>query len=118
MATADNLAQAAYLSYDQMAILWTANTLRDNYETFLGQVSPLFKDGVPNDRPVGNWFVPMYGLLTQVEEATPETQDFFNAAVQYMYRLCYAAYEMNAQGLITNTQAQDLLTAWNDTFGT
>lgn len=118
MTMAATLTEAAYLTYEQCGILWTANTLRNKYEAFLEDVSPIFSDSQPNDRPVGNWLIPMYALLTQVEAATPEEQVFLNTCVQYIYRICYAGYIMNSDGFISNTQATQLLAAWNANIGT
>jgi hypothetical protein len=117
MTMATTLTEAAYLSYDQCGIHWNAGVLRDAFSEFLPAASAIFSDSRPDDRPVGNWLVPMYALLTQVEAASPESQRFLDSCVQYLYRICYAGYVMRQQGLITNAQAVSLLAAWNAHIG-
>lgn len=117
MATATTLVEAAHLSYDQCGLRWTAGTLRASFTAFIQAASSIFSDNIPNDRPVGNWLVPMYGLLSQVPAANPEQQRFLDSCAQYLYRICYAGHVMDDANLITNAQAAALLAAWNAQIG-
>lgn len=119
MAMAADLKEAAYLSYPQASLLWTAGLaqLRTALNNFIVGASPLFEDAVANDRPVGNWLIPMKSIAAVMPGvAVPIGQ--LNNAVEVLYRMCYAAYINFQRNLITSDQAVALLALWNTLFGT
>lgn len=122
MTMAGNLQEAAYITYQQLAILWTAGTLETTVALYSADLAPLFEDQVPNDRPVGNWLVLIDALLSQMPRPLPPTlktpEDQFNQLVEYIGRMCDGAFWARFNNLITATQATAMLTAWNTRFGT
>lgn len=118
MTFAADLTEAAHLSYDQVGILWNAGTLRTSILAFTQQVLPIFDDARPNDRPVGNWLVPIAALPIDVEAQSPESQTFVQGCQNLLFRICFAGSDQLALGNITNTQATALLAAWNANIGT
>lgn len=122
MAMAANLTEAANLTYDQLSLAWLASTIQAKYAAFITALQPagqpaVFRDSVPNDRPVGNWLPLMAAVQSQMDVGVLP-QDQFNAAVDHLYRMCLGAASALANGLITNTQATAMLNAWNAQFGT
>lgn len=113
---AANLTDAAHLTYVRSRSKWTAATLQAAVLGLINDVSPIFDDNRPDDRPVGNWLVPLKGLEQNFAVGVlPLVQ--FDQAVDYIYRLCLAGAAQLAEGLITNTQATALLAAWNTRIG-
>lgn len=117
MTMAADLTEAAHLSYDQCGILWNAGTLRTNFLAFTQAVIPIFDDARPNDRPVGNWLVPIAAIPADVPAETPESQAFVQGCQNLLFRICFAGADQLALGNITNTQATALLAAWNAQIG-
>lgn len=121
MTMAATLVEAANLSYSQLALKWTANTLRTATAAFAAAASPVFPDSQDNCRPVGNWMVLIDALVSTLPPAPlPVAVSDLNQDVEYVARMCYAAFTLNAQvpQLVTNAQATALLAAWNAAFGT
>lgn len=121
MTMAATLVEAANLSYSQLALKWTANTLRTATSAFAAAASPIFPDGQDNSRPVGNWLVLIDALVSTLPPTPqPVSVSDFNQTVEYVARMCYAAFTLNAQvpQLVSNAQAAALLIAWNTAFGT
>lgn len=117
MTMAADLETAGFLSYPQMALLWTANTLDTVVPAFASDVDDDFDDNVPNDRPIGNWLVLIDALASQLP-ATDVPEDQFNQIVEYVGRMCLAGASALAEGRITAGQGAALLAAWNTRFGT
>lgn len=119
MVMASDLENAGFLSYPQMSLQWAANTLDTSAASFAAAASPLFSDGIPNDRPVGNWLILIDGLVSTLPAGLVGQKDF-NQLVEYVARMCIAAFTINAQSppMISNAQAAALLAAWNAAFGT
>jgi len=118
---AASLPFAASLSYDRASVHWAANTLPAALTAFATAASAFFEDAVPNDRPIGNWLVLIRGLATQMGAApyntNPGSLVTFNQAVEYLFRICWAANYARADGLISAAQVTGLLTAWNTNIG-
>lgn len=113
---AATLTEAAHLTYVRSRSKWTAGTLQAAVLGLINDTSPIFDDNRPNDRPVGNWLVPLKGLQENFAVGVlPLVQ--FDQAVTFIYRLCLAGAAQLAEGLITNTQATALLTVWNARIG-
>ncbi len=113
---AANLQDAGFKSYPQMSILWYADALKATVALFSSDVTGLFEDQTPNDRPVGNWLVLVDSLVSQLP-ATSVPEDQFNQIVEYVARMCLAGFSQLQNSLITNGQAVALLAAWNARFG-
>lgn len=115
---AANLTDAADTTYARVSLVWTANTIRTKVAAFIVAAAIPFSDTTPNDRPVLNWLVPLTALSTQMtaNADTPLPQAMFNAAVDYIYRMCFAGAFAQSAGRITNAQAAALLAAWNANF--
>lgn len=119
MTMAANLTEAASLSYVQVSLTWTALTLKTKYAAYLATASPILSDGSPNDRTVGNWLVLIAALSTEMSSTTSVVSEAqFDTAVEYLYRICLAGAQADAQGRITTAQRIALLAAWNTNFGT
>lgn len=119
MAMAANLSDAANLSFDQGSLAWYADTFDTKFAAFVTACAAIFEDARPNDRPVGNWLVPMWALsVTLSAQSSEPSNDQFSLGVDYLFRICFAAAFAQAQSRITNTQATAMLTAWNSAFGT
>ena len=117
MPFAVDLQQAGFLGYPQLTLQWIANTLKANVQSFSNAVSPLFEDAVVNDRPIGNWLVLIDALVSQIPAVdVPETQ--FNQLVEYVGRMCLACFVAFNSGLVSATQNNAMLAAWNTIFGT
>jgi len=119
MTFAATLVEAANLSYKQLDLKWTANTLDTATLAFATAANPTFPDSDQNSRPVGNWLILIDALVSTMPTGVVSLMDF-NQAVEFVSRMCYAAFTINAQTppLITNGQAIALLAAWNAAFGT
>jgi hypothetical protein len=110
-----SLQAAANAAYDDMFVWWQSTQLKARLTGFGVQAALIFSDDNPNDRTVGDWFVPIQALATIMGAAVqPLTQ--FNAAVQYVYRICWQGDAMQTAGLITPAQAAALLVQFNTWF--
>jgi hypothetical protein len=115
MAFAANLSNAGFLSYPQLALAYQGGTLAAKVAAFATAVNPIFRDDRPNDRPIGNWLV----FIDSVVPFLPPTDVAgLNQVVEYVGRMCLAGFVAINSGLISPTQANDLLAAWNAAFGT
>lgn len=118
MTMALNLVEAASLSYDQCAIHWYNNALKAQFLAFVAAAEPIFLDPIPNDRPVGNWLIPMQAVAAVPTVGQPDIVGF-NERVEYLYRICLAGQSQFDNGaLISAAQRDALLAAWNTTIGT
>jgi hypothetical protein len=121
MTMAANLEQAAYLSYKQCDIRNDASTLITNFRAFIAAAEPIFGDGDPTVRPVGNWLVLMQALSVQmagVGVGTVATLQAMNLAAEYLYRMCLSANGYQGCAVTTGAQRTALLAAWNANIGT
>jgi hypothetical protein len=115
MPAAGNLQAAANDCYDSMFVFWAVGQLKFRMTGFCALAAQSFSDALPNDRTVGNWLIPMQALAESMGAGVvPVTQ--FNAAAQYVYRICWQGDAMDTAGLITNAQATALLLAYNSFF--
>lgn len=119
MTMAANLTSAAALTYDQMRIkaLITGSSIKTQLTSFIAAVNPIVPDSIPNNRPVGNWLIPMAALAQTMRGLDMSLSDF-NLAVDYVSKLCSVANVQRNAGLITVAQGTALLAAWNTAFGT
>lgn len=119
MAMAVDLSDAANLTYQQLALKWTANTLDTACASFSAAASALLSDGLAGDRTVGNWLIPIDGVIADMPVGVVPVE-LFSTVVSYIYKMCWQAFSVNAltPPLISNVQAAALLAAWNAAFGT
>lgn len=119
MATASNLKEAAYLTYDQLGLVFPGmQTLHTKLADFITACDVVVPDAQPNNRPVGNWLIPMSSLEYAMRNAGPNEncpQLYLDRMVDMVSKLCWSAY---ANTLITNAQRTAILAAWNTAFGT
>lgn len=119
MAMAPSLNDAADLTYDQMNIkaLTSGNSIKTQLTSFIAAVTTIVPDNIPNNRPVGNWLIPMAALANTMRALDMSLSDF-NAAVDYVSKLCAVASAQRSASLITGAQGNAILAAWNTAFGT
>lgn len=119
MTMAANLMSAGLLSYDQASLGWYALTLKTQFRNFCTAVAPLFSDTVENDRPVGNWLIPMWALSSEMTGSIADVSEGqFNQVAQYLWAMCQSGFQAKQQGRITAAQSAALLAAWNLYIGT
>jgi hypothetical protein len=113
MPPATNLQEAAGFAYDNMFVWWGlgGGQLKLRLTGFLNGVNPEFPEDTPNNRPVSNWFALLKALVETMPSPRPDLEGF-NQAVQYIYRICWAADAMETAGLITSDQADQVLTSY------
>lgn len=117
MTIAANLQQAAGLAYDNMFVKWQLGVqLRLRCQGFLTHLDPFFPDNIPDNRPVGNWFVPFTALANSMPAGKASLEQF-NACVQFMYRVCWATDAARTALLISSAQATEVLNEYNSRFG-
>jgi len=113
---AATLTEAAHLTYVRARPRWAAATLKASLALFITDVSVIFSDTIANDRPVGNWLIPLYALSSNLPAGVLPVADF-NAVVDGIYRLCMAGAAQLSATLITAPQGAALLAAWNARIG-
>lgn len=122
MTMAANLREAAWLTYDQMGLLFPdATAIHSALSDFVTAVDVVVPDSQVNNRPVGNWLIPMSTLVLYISGSAPNTAiplNLFDQAVDMVSKLCWAATEAIARGLMTAGQGVTILAAWNTSFGT
>jgi hypothetical protein len=125
MTMATNLQEAAYLTYDQIAILFPdATALQAALDDFVTAADPVLPDDIPNNHPVGNWLIPLATLRLLITPSGPNAncpQLFFDQMVDGVSKMCWAGRRAQLAGAatgITGAQATALLAAWNTAFGT
>lgn len=116
MTLAATLPQAAGLAYDNINVHWINNSLTSRLTNLWQTALPSFGESEVNSRPVSNWLV----VLSVQSANMPNTHvplDQVSAAAQTVYRMCWMASVLQANGGITAGQAADLLAAYNSTLG-
>lgn len=105
-----SLTAATYGCLPTMYTRWQAGTLQADLTAFAADLVALFPDDNPNYRTVGNWFILIQALNSQL---TASAQSVFDALSQALYRMFAQTNDRNASGQITNVQAAAVLTAAN-----
>ena len=128
MAMAATLEQAAALCDQQLRLkaqAAPADTLKTALGTFNTAAASIFPDEIPNNRPVGNWLIPLSQIQLTMTPNGVVGPDPANAnytavrnAVDAVYRMCWAAQAAIDAALCTGAQGVALLAAWNTAFGT
>lgn len=115
---AASLEEAANTTYARVSLAWAAGTIRVKVQAFIVAAALVFDDNTPNDRPVGNWLIPLTSVSTQMNSTVgnPVAQSLFNITVDYIYRMCMAGFVAQAQSRISAPKAAALLAAWNANF--
>ena len=115
MTVAATLKDAATDAFGNLNTLWLADVLKAKIAAFCDLALPIFPQEQDLNHPVSNWTT----LLDALQDAMPTPQTFLNLnqAVDQVYRLCWVAYYLQQQNLITNAQATTLLAAYNAQFG-
>lgn len=108
------LVEAAGRSYDNLFVKWQTNLIGNAILLFGGAVRDRFSDDNANDRTVGNWSIELLALKSTIPTGLFQpTLQFLDQAALLVYQTCWAAHAMEAQGIITNAQAVDVLDAYN-----
>jgi len=118
MAMASSLTTAANLTYQQINIraLGAGNSIKTRLGNYITAVGPLFPDGTPDLRPVGNWLIPMKALQNTMRSLDMTLVDF-NTAVDYVSKMCACAAALEDAGIVSGTVATAMVAAWNSAFG-
>jgi hypothetical protein len=116
MSTATTLPQAAGQAFDNLAVRWNEGQLKSVLSAYWPQIRNLFPDSNVNARPISNWMTIISSLTDQMDFGRPPLT-VLNLSAQVVYRLCWMANALNVQGLITNTEALNVLAAYNGTIG-
>jgi len=114
---AATLPDAATIAADNLYTLYVGGTLKTKLTAFWGSILPTFPEQENNSHPVSNWLILIANLANQMPVANvPYAQ--LNAAIEYVYRVCFVAYQLNNQTpkLVSNVQAAALLAAYNAQF--
>lgn len=118
MAAAADLVQAANDSAENLNALYILGppTLKTRLTTFGATCLALFPDQEPNGRPSMNWCVLIQALARSLSASVQTSPADFLTAVQYIYRMCLMTNVLQTQSLITPTQGNAVLAAYNANF--
>jgi hypothetical protein len=114
---AGSLQTAAEQAYAHLYPRWIAGTLDADMTAFLDALVAIFPlDGSPDQRTVSNWIV--VGRNVVQETTIVDDYEFFNDAVEMVYRVCLAADDASIHVIkrITVPQAAAVLAAYNATL--
>jgi hypothetical protein len=115
MAAATDLPNAAVTAADNLHTLWLAGTLKAKLIVFWVALLPLFPQSEQNNHPVSNWLTLIAALADQMPNSNVTYSDL-DTAINYVYRLCWLANQLDTQALITTAQATAILTEYNADF--
>jgi len=113
MPPAANLRAAANASFLNCSNQFAVGALKTALADFVTQGIVDFPDTVANNRPVGNWFVPIQSLSTSMNASLAFTLSQLDEAANLVFRICMAGDAIQTAGLITAPQAAALLAAYN-----
>lgn len=126
MAAAASLPEAADQAYDNLFPLWSAGTLKARLIAFANSliVTPdLFPEEFDNNHPVSNWCALILSLTEAMHPifAPPITgaavpYPLLNSAANFIYRLCWVSEYLRQHTMITTSQANAILAAYNLNF--
>lgn len=123
MASATDLLDAAFETPANLYTLWRASTLQARVISFANDLADDFPDGTVNNRPIANWLATIASFAPTIQaynnggnDLGQNTEQTFQTAVRYIYRLCKFAYYYEDQNLITPAQAAAILAAYNARF--
>lgn len=106
------LAEAAGAAFDNLQIRWNNNGLKSALTQFFNNGNPLFPDSEPDSQALGDWFIPLGSLATNMAATNVPILELTQAA-QIVYRLCWLAQVFKDNGSISSTQATTLLAYYN-----
>ncbi len=120
MAPIASLGQGATEAYPRLYIRYSASLAATKIAAYLDALSLVFADdGTPAERTFSNWIVVGRGLVDQPLAVLNSDFEFFNKAVDFLYRSCLAG--VNAQfstpARISATQVTAIIAAYNATIG-
>jgi hypothetical protein len=93
---------------------WNAGTLKANLTTFTTATSGLFSDGNPKERTVGDWYILIQSLTSQLQAAFSASDlTLFNQISAVMYRYFAQCDARVTGGQISNAQGAAVLAAAN-----
>lgn len=115
MAAEPDLEQAAVNAADHLYTLYLANTLKTALTSFWTNLQVFFPQGQINNHPVSNWLVLIASLSKEMPTTNVSYSDL-DAAINYVYRICWMTNQLQVQGLITDNQADHVLDEYNDDF--
>jgi hypothetical protein len=120
---AGSLEDAANVCVSTMNTRYIAGTLKANMIAFCNAltVAPnnLFPDDNPALRPIGDWFILLQMLASQMSNIAPPNQSDVTRvqdAIMVVYRLCWQCEDFHNAAQppqITNTQYNAVLAAFN-----
>lgn len=115
MAAAISLKQAALQTWDNLFPLSALGTLDTQLLAFIAAIEPTFSEQQPNDHPIENWISVLAGFVANMQGAAFDWSEL-RVAADYVYRMCWMAFQLNTQGLISNAQAAAMLAQYNSKF--
>jgi len=119
MATAATLEQAAGQAYANLSTKWASNLLKSRLTQFwqasIGPTADVFPEQNANSRPVANWMT-VIAAISSLLPATDVPIEQLSESATAVYKVCWLAFVLNGQGLVTNAQATALLAAYNAAF--
>lgn len=123
MATATDLLDAATQTPANLNTLWRADTLQARVTAFASDLVDDFPDDVPSNRPIANWLAVIAAFAPTIQSFDnagshlgQNTEQTFQAAVRYVYRICKLGYYYEDEGFISSAQAAAILAAYNARF--
>jgi len=118
MTTAVTLAKAAGLAWDNANVHWlgVGGSLKTVLTNFCAFALPSFGESDPNSHPVSNWLT-ILSNQADLMDASNVPIDQMAAATRSVYGVCWMGQFLQTAGLITSSQAADLLAAYNATLG-
>jgi len=116
MTLAVTLAQAAGLAWDNANVHWITNGLKNALINFWSDALPSFGESDPNSHPVSNWLA-IVANQADLMDSTNVPLDQMAAATRSVYGVCWMGQFLLTAGLISSSQAADLLAAYNATLG-
>lgn len=116
MTVAFTLKDAAHEAFDNLYTLWLADTLKSQTATFCDAVLAQVSEQDVNARQVADWATLLDITQDQMPGASVSFTTGLVVAADQVYRLCWLAYALNQQGLLTNAQATAILAAYNAAY--
>lgn len=111
-----DLETAGYQAWQNLQPLWLTGTLAANLAAFATDLLPTFPEQGVNNHPVSNWLVQIAALAATMNPTASGDAGALEAAVQYVFRVCFMTSQLQTQSLITGAQATAVLTAYNTRF--
>lgn len=123
MATATDLLDAALETPSNLYTLWAADTLQARVTSFASDLIDDFPQDNADNHPIANWLAIIAAFAPTIlsydnggSDLGQNTEQTFQTAVRYVYRICKLGYYYEDQGFITPAQAAAILAAYNARF--